>query len=111
MNELDVNKQKIKQALLKKCLGYNTKEIVEEYVVENKEVKLTKKKITKKHIPADISAMKLYFDYFNEGASVFENMTDSELDQEAVKLIKRYQELTDVDILQEIKKEENGATN
>lgn len=111
MNDLDVNKQKIKQALLKKCLGYNTKEIVEEYVVENKEVKLTKKKITKKHIPADISAMKLYFDYFNEGASVFENMTDTELDQEAVKLIKRYQELTAVDILQEIKKEENGATN
>lgn len=111
MEEIDVNKQKIKQALIKKCLGYNTKEIVEEYVVENEEVKLTKKKVTKKHIPADISAMKLYFELFNESSGVFDNLTDSELDKEAVKLIKRYQELTDVDILQEIKKEENGATN
>ena len=111
MNELDVNKQKIKDALIKKCVGYNTKEVTEEYFVDGEEVKLTKKKITKKHIPADISAMKLYFEYFNENANIFENMTDSELDQEAVKLIKRYQELTDMDISQEIKKEDNGATN
>ena len=109
--EMDINKQKIKQALIKKCLGYNTKEVTEEYVVDNEEVKLLKKKITKKHIPADISAMKLYFEIFNEGVGVFDNLTDSELDQEAIKLIKRYQELTDLDLMQEVKKEESGAIN
>ena len=36
------------QVLIKKALGYDVKEVVEEYVNEDGEIRLTKKKVTKK---------------------------------------------------------------
>lgn len=43
------SKKIIEDALLKKALGYEAKEVVEEYVIdESGESKLSKKKITKK---------------------------------------------------------------
>lgn len=75
-----------KQVLIKKALGYDATEIVEEYVSgEEGEIKLTKKKITKKNVPPDLSALKLLLDSENENV---QNMTDEELELERERLIK-----------------------
>lgn len=48
---------------LKKCaVGFGTSEVVEEFGVENGELKLLKKKVTKRDIPPDIKAVKLLMD-------------------------------------------------
>jgi len=81
----------IKKALLKKAQGFYADEILEEYVVDdNGNEKLLKKKVTKKYVPADLSATKLLLDYFNEKPQEYDNMTDEELDKEAERLYKEY---------------------
>lgn len=98
------NLEKIKDALMQRALGYYSNEIVEEFVYdENNQEKIVKKKITKKHIPADLTASKLLLDYFKENSSAYDLMTDKELDQEAIRLIKEYQSLSELDIAKEIK--------
>lgn len=95
-------------ALIKKAVGYNTDEIVEEYVIDeqNKE-HLVKKKVTKKFIPADLTASKMLLDYYGTKTSTYENMSDNELDQEAIKLFKEYQNLSEIDLCEIIKGEQN----
>ena len=80
----------IEDALLKKALGYEAKEVVEEYVIdESGESKLSKKKITKKHISPDISAAKVLLEHFtNVEENKYEQMSLDELRQEKLKLIK-----------------------
>ena len=81
----------IKKALLKKAQGFYADEIIEEYVVdENGNEKLQKKKVTKKYVPADLSASKLLLDYYNEKPENYENMSDEELDRQAERLYKEY---------------------
>ncbi len=80
----------IKDVLLKKALGYDTTEVVEEYVSgEEGEIKLTKKKVTKKNVPPDLSALKLLLD--SQNVSV-QNMTDEELILERERLLKELKE-------------------
>lgn len=57
---------KLTKTLLKKAMGYSVDEIVEEYVNDENELKLVKKKITKKHIPPDINAAKALLEKSNE---------------------------------------------
>ena len=91
---------KIISALIKKAVGYNDKEIIEEYQYDEQEMKLIKKKVTTKYIPPDLSASKLLLDYFKVEPSVqYENMTDSELDAEAERLYKEYQKLKQQNIM------------
>lgn len=49
----------INSALLKKALGFDAKEIVEEYALTEGEVKLSKKKVTTKCVPPDVAALKM----------------------------------------------------
>ena len=80
----------IKDVLLKKALGYDTTEVVEEYVSgEEGEIKLTKKKVTKQNVPPDLSALKLLLD--SQNVSV-QNMTDEELILERERLLKELKE-------------------
>ena len=52
-----------RDVLVKKALGYDVKEVVEEYVSdEDGEIKLTKKKVTKKNVPPDLTALKILLD-------------------------------------------------
>lgn len=53
------NTERIERALEKKALGYDTEEIVEEYVSDGAEVKLVRRKVTKKNVPPDVAALKL----------------------------------------------------
>lgn len=86
----------IKESLLKKAKGYYADEIIEEYSLENGKEVLVKKKVTKKHVPPDLTASKLLLDYFNEKDDIYDNLSDEELDEEAKKLIKEYQELSNI---------------
>ncbi len=75
----------IKTALIKKALGYDATEIVEEYVSgEEGEIKLTKKKVTKKNVPPDITALKILME---EGQKSVATLSDEELEKEKLRLL------------------------
>ena len=71
---------KLTKTLLKKAMGYSVDEIVEEYVNDENELKLVKKKITKKHIPPDINAAKALLEKNNEmNLEKIKSLSDEEL--------------------------------
>ena len=49
----------LEQALKKCAVGFDVGETVEEFAVQDGELKLVKRKVTKKAVPPDISAAKL----------------------------------------------------
>lgn len=71
----------MKNALFKCATGFSTSEVVEEFAVDGDELKLVKKKITKKEIPPDIKAVQLLM--VGEDA-----LTDEELEAEKENLLK-----------------------
>ena len=78
--------EKIKKALIKKALGYDATEVVEEFVSgEEGEIKLTKKKVTKKNVPPDLTAIKMLTE---EGQVDLREMSDEELEKEKQRLEK-----------------------
>ncbi len=79
----------IKAALVKCATGLSASETVEEFTVdESGELKLVKRKVTKRDIPPDIKAVKLLMEECGEP-------TDSELEEEREKLIKLLNEKTE----------------
>lgn len=75
----------VKKALYKKALGYDATETVEEYALDGDGVKLTKKKITKKNVPPDMTALKILLSGDEKSVA---DMTDEELEKEKERLIK-----------------------
>ena len=75
MNEIE---EKIKRAIAKKAVGYSAKEVVEEYQDDDGVLKLTRRKVTKKHVPPDTQAAKMVMEGF--ALTSVENMTDEELE-------------------------------
>jgi len=73
----------IKKALLKCAVGFDTSEIVEEYTVDEGELKLVKRKVTKRDVPPDIKAVKMLLD----GEADASQMSDEELEERREKLI------------------------
>lgn len=82
---------KIRKALLKKALGYNASEVVEEYSFnEEGELKLSKKKVTTKHYGADISAVKVLLErYYKTYEDEVLAMSDEALEEERAKLLQQ----------------------
>lgn len=80
------NDEKTIKAIIKRALGYDSKEIVEEYVKgEEGEIVLSKKKVTIKNVPPDVSALKILLDL--DKSKDESEMTDKELDEEIEKLL------------------------
>lgn len=73
----------IKKALIKCAVGFDTSEIVEEYNVDEGELKLVKRKVTKRDVPPDIKAVKMLLD----GEADASQMSDEELEERREKLI------------------------
>lgn len=73
----------IKKALLKCAVGFDTSEIVEEYTVDEGELKLVKRKVTRRDVPPDIKAVKMLLD----GEADASQMSDEELEERREKLI------------------------
>ena len=88
MNEIE---EKIKNALTKKAVGYSAKEVVEEYQDDDGVMRLTKRKVTKKHVPPDTVAAKMVMEGFNLNDKL-ENMTDEQLEIEKQRLLNALKE-------------------
>ena len=71
-------------------MGFDTSETVEEFTVEDGELKLVKKKVTRRDIPPDIKAVKLLMDGDGE-----ESLSDEELAAEREKLISQLKNLSE----------------
>ena len=98
-----MNEDEIKQALLKKALGYESDEVVEEYSTdENGKPVLSKRKITKKFNPPDINALRFLFEQSELSVDEIEKMTDKQLLQEKERLLQ---------LLKEKEKEEDEDGN
>lgn len=83
--------KELDKALYKKAVGYETDEIVEEYVCdEGGDFKLNKKKVTKKYISPDLQSVKMLLDKLNSTkTNKFKDLTDEELLLEKKKLLER----------------------
>lgn len=93
--------EKIKEALLKKALGYESDEILEEYVAdENGNSILSKRKITKKTNPPDINALRFLLEQDESFDDEISRMTDEELLKEKKRLLQ---------LLKEKEKEDENA--
>ena len=80
-----VGNRDFKDALVKKALGYDVKEIIEEYAGgQDGEVKLVKKKVTIKNVPPDVAALKILLDETNDS---LETLSDEQLVEEKARLL------------------------
>ncbi len=79
-------REDIYKALLKKAMGYTADESVEEFSAEEEGLRLLKKKVTKKHVPPDVSALKVLLSLGSEKS--ISEMTDEELEREKARLLK-----------------------
>ena len=77
-------KEKVNKALLKVAQGCAVAEVVEEYVEVDGEMKLTKRKKTKKEIPPDLKALQLLLEERDDGVG---SMSEEELLAERERLI------------------------
>lgn len=78
--------KKLGDALLKVALGYSVAEVTEEYAEVDGELKLMKRKKTKKDIPPDLKAVQMLL---GEGESQYATLSDEELEEEKKKLLEK----------------------
>lgn len=77
--------EKIGAALRKVALGYQIAEVTEEYAEVDGELKLTKRKKTKKDVPPDLKAVQLLLS--SEGSGDITALSDEELERERQRLL------------------------
>lgn len=77
--------EKIGDALLKVALGCSVEEVTEEYAEADGELKLTKRKKTRRDIPPDLKAVQMLL--AESGRSEAAQMTDEELERERERLL------------------------
>ena len=73
----------LKKALIKCAVGFDTSEVVEEYAADGDELKLVKRKVTRRDVPPDIKAVKMLLD----GEAGVAELSDEELEERRQKLI------------------------
>lgn len=76
--------EKIREALIRRAVGYDTEETVEEYSGTGEDVTMVRRKVTKKNVPPDISAAKLLLE---ESGVDYSAMTDEQLEEEKQRLL------------------------
>lgn len=76
--------KQITDALKKVAFGYSVEEVTEEYSVEDGEIKLTKRRETRKDVPPDLKAVKMLLDGESVNVSA---MTDEQLEREKQRLL------------------------
>lgn len=105
MKEVKNKEEKISDALLKVALGYQVAEVTEEYAEVDGELKLTKRKKTKKDIPPDLKAVQLLLSAENDGD--YAGWTDEQLQAEKERLLA---ELKEKQVLTEGAQENSSKT-
>lgn len=87
--------EKLIKLTYKKAKGYNVKEVTEEYVADaDGELKLSKKRVSTKNIPPDMSALRYLLDS-DSADKDFADMTDEQLEEEKERLLKLLTESQD----------------
>lgn len=87
---MKVSNKKIEKALLDKALGYETKEITEEYALSGDELVLQKRKTSVKTYPPDLTALQMLLEEKKDGD--LSQMSDEDLEKEKQKLLKLLKE-------------------
>lgn len=83
-----MDEEEIKRALCRRAVGFECDEIVEEFVAdENGNAVLSKRKITKKFNPPDVSALRFLLEQSNLYDDDISKMTDEELLREKERLL------------------------
>lgn len=82
---INVVSKDVLDALTKKALGFTTEEIIEEYQESDGEQNLTKRKVTKKEVPPDMTALKILLEEINEKS--VKDMSDQEILEEKNRLL------------------------
>ena len=82
--------EKIGDALMKVALGYQIAEVTEEYAEVNGELKLTKRKKTKKDVPPDLKAVQLLLS--SGEPSDYSGWADEDLQAEKARLLAELKE-------------------
>ncbi len=77
-------KEALDEALLKVAVGYSVEEVTEEYAEVDGEMKLMKRKETKKDIPPDLKAVQILL---ADSDTDFSKMSDEELEKERDRLL------------------------
>ncbi len=83
-SKTDKKEEKLEDALLKVALGYQLAEVTEEYSEVNGELKLTKRKKTKRDIPPDLKAVQMLLSVEGEE---YADLSDEELEREKGRLL------------------------
>ena len=86
----------LSEALLSLAKGYTIEEVVEEYAEVDGEMRLTKRKETRRDIPPDLKAVQMLLE--SSGADV-SGLTDEQLEEEKARLLA---------LLEKEKKEKKG---
>ena len=76
--------EKLGEALLKVALGYQVAEVTEEYAEVDGELKLMKRKKTKKDVPPDLKAVQLLL---SQNGEEYAQWSEEELEQERKRLL------------------------
>lgn len=82
-----MEEDQIRKAILKVALGCSVEEVMEEYGVEDGELKLVKRRETRKDIPPDLKAVKLLID-----GKDYASLSDEELEAEKERLLRQLKE-------------------
>lgn len=85
----------LEKALIKKALGFTQEEMVEEYSKVDDDVVLSKRKITKKDVPPDMSAIKFLYSVKDISDKDIKSMSTKELELEREKykkILESYEE-------------------
>ncbi len=83
-------KDEIRDAIRKVALGYSVGEVTEEYAASDGEMKLIKRKETRKDIPPDLKAVRLLLEERD-----LSSLSDEELERERQRLLAELKEDTD----------------
>ncbi len=84
----NVEDDSVRDALKKCAVGFGTSEVVEEFAMDEGELRLVKRKVTRRDIPPDIKAVKMLLDDDDLSA-----MTDEQLEREKEKLMQQLKEV------------------
>lgn len=80
MDNFENYRTDLEKSIIKKALGYNYKEVIDEYSVDESGNKtLTKRKVTTKNVPPDLSAVKLLLDQITSTQKDYSALSDDEL--------------------------------
>lgn len=86
-------KENVNNALFKKAVGFEQEEIMEEYGIVDGELTLTKKKVTKKYSPPDVSAINKILEISENDENLIKTMSIEDLKKQKLVLMEELEKI------------------